>query len=285
MSIIEGALLRAGIDRSPSSRIFHISAGDGNLNTALADCTADNGDIIVVAAGSHSVTEVVDFNVRGVTVVAADLGFNPTAQGERFTVNTAASYTDGPAAKITQPCQIIGLGFAGRQTAGESLLFDCEETGGWNAGFSYLLNCRFSCWYGAMTALIRSIGGQLNRIEGCTFDGLFGGVGDAGIILESDTGPIDPGFMQAVGNYFYGMGSGKHAIQHKSGDTPVSVLYHDNWLMAGFGAQGKFLDNNNCDSTGMASENHLAPLANQAAAFENMTNSTIGFANNHYEEA
>lgn len=254
------------------------------INEAMNLVTADEGDWIVCLEGSHSVTETVTIDKAGVTIAAADMGLSPSAGGEKFTINAASSFTDGPAVTIQHPCRIIGMGIAGRQTAAESLLLDCQETGGFNAGFVHLLNCRFSAWYGAMTYFIRSLGGQYTRIEGCTFDGLFGGVGTSAIRLDSDTGPIDPGFLQIVGNYFYGMGSGQHAISIASSDTAVSILVAHNYLLDGFAGQGKFIDFNSTDSDGLVADNWLAPLANQAAAIENAGSYTGGFADNHYEE-
>ena len=286
MSIIEGALMRAGVERAPDSKVIHIAAGDGELNTALGDCTAYNGDIIVVSPGNHSVTEVVDIDVGGVTIVAAELGLPAEEQGEKFTVNAAAAYTDGPAAVITAPCRIIGMGFAGRQTAGESLLIDCEEAGGFSGGFISLEYCRFSVWYGAMTHGLKMIGGAVNKVLHCSFDGLFGGFGTSAIGLYNDAGGLTPSYTEVKHCIFQGVGSGKHAIKHGTGSTPVGFLYAHNYLLPGFlGNYGKFLDNTNVASTGMCADNWLAPLANQAAAFENLTNATIGFADNHYEEA
>lgn len=286
MGVIEGALYRAGIRRNPDSKVLHISAGDGELNTALGDCSAYNGDIIVVSPGNHNVTEVVDFDVAGVTVVAAELGLPAEEQGEKFTINAAASYTDGPAAKITAPVRIVGMGFAGRQTAGESLLLDCEEAGGFSGGFITLEQCRFSCWYGAMTHGIKQIGGAVNKILECSFDGLFGGFGTSAIGYYNDTGGYTPSYAEVKRCLFQGVGSGKHAIKHATGSTPYGFLYAHNYLLPGFlGNYGKFLDNTDVAAKGMCADNWLAPLANQAAAFENLTNATIGFADNHYEEA
>lgn len=252
------------------------------LQAAIDLCTAEKGDTIKVAKGSHSVTAPVEFNKRGI-VVEAMMGMAGPAMGERFTVSANASLTDEPVAIITEPCVIKGLGFAGRDLTKESLLFDCDEIGGWNAGFSALINCRFSCWYGAIATGIRMKGGQLNHIMGCTFDGLFVGFGTAAIITEK-SGYIDPGFIRVLGNYFSGVGSGKHCIKHS--DAAIGVVYAHNYIDGGYlGNRGKFLDNNNKASEGLAADNWLGGLANQAAAFENLTNSSLKFAGNHYEEA
>lgn len=256
------------------------------LQAGIDACTADNGDIVVVLPGNHSVTSTVTFDKSGITVMASHLGIVAEEGGEKFTVNAAASLDSAPVAIITAPCRIIGLGFAGRDTTQESLLIDCEEAGGYSGGFISLENCRFSCWYGAMDAGLRMIGGAVNKVIGCSFDGIFGGFGTAAIILENDTGGFTPAYTEVKGCVFQGVGSGKHAISHDASSTPYGFFYGHNRLLPGFlGNYGKFLDNNDVASTGLCADNWLAPLANQAAAFENLTNATIGFADNHYEEA
>lgn len=259
-----------------------------DLQDAIDASVADRGDLIIVKPGYHATTTMLDFNKRGITVVAQAFGANQVMAGESFTAYAASSLDSGPVATITDPCRIIGMGFAGRDTTTESLLIDCEESGGFSGGFVELLRCRFSCWYGAMTHGIKQIGGSGNRIIDCTFDGLFGGFGTSAIGFYNDAGGLTPAFTEVIGCRFSHVGSGKHAIVHDSSSTPLGFLYAKNYLLPGFGdgtALGKFLDNNNVAATGMCAENFVAPLANQGAAFENLTNSTIGFANNHYEEA
>lgn len=285
MAQIEGSLLQGIHNQNPEGRIFRIGAGDGEIANAVDAATADNGDIIIVSPGSHINTDQLVLNKSGITIVAAELGLPAEEQGEKFTINAAPSLSSGPPVKILDPCRIIGMGFAGRDLTAEHLLIDCEEQGGFNGGFISLEYCRFSTWYGAIDYGIRMIGGAINKIRHCSFDGLFGGFDVGAIGFDNDTGGITPAYTEVVDCRFHGVGSGKHAIVHKAGSTPLSVLYARNYLLPGFlGNQGKFLDNNNVAATGMAVDNWLAPLANQAAAFENMTNATIGL-NNHYEEA
>lgn len=285
MGVIEGAIARA-VGKNPNAQVFEVSPSATALQAAIDAAVADNGDIIIVNPGSHSVTTAVDINKRGITIMASELGLNPEAQGEKFTVNAAAAYTDGPAAIITDPCTIIGLGFAGRDLTKESLLIDCEEAGGFAGGFIHLLNCRFSVWYGAIAAGIRTIGGTLNRIEGCTFDGLFGGFGTAAIIMENDTGGFAPAYTRVIGNYFESVGSAKHAIQFATGAVPVGLLIAENYVLPGFtnGSECKLLDNNSVVSDGLVTRNHLGPFANAAAARSNNTNSLLNWSGNYYAE-
>jgi hypothetical protein len=294
-----------GAQQAPGGKTFYVNPAAGGaddrdvpwwdvdgsvvfstLQGAIDACVDYRGDIIYVKRGNHGVTEAVTFDKAGISVFAQTFGHPAEEVGESFTVNAAASYDDGPAAIITAPCRIIGLGFAGRSLTEESLLIDCQEAGGFSGGFIELINCRFSVWYGAIAAGVRMIGGAVNKLRGCSFDGLFGGFGTAGIILENDAGGLTPAYTEVVHCVFQGVGSGKHAIKHATGSTPYGFFYAHNRLLPGFlGNYGKFLDNNSVVSKGMCADNWLAPLANQAAAFENLGASVIGFADNHYEEA
>ena len=285
--IIE-SLPAIGVVKAPDAQVFVVdpSDGAGALQDAIDDCIADQGDIIVVLQGNHAVTSQVEFNKRGIIVVGAGFGHPHEAHGESFLVNADSGLSSGAVAKITDPCRIINLGFAGRDTTAESLVIDSEGAGGFNGGFASLEGCRFPCTYGAMDVLIRIKGGSLNYIRRCTFDGLFVGVGTAGIQVEASTGGVTADFLRVIENEFSGMGSGKHAIVHKAADDPPNdVWYHRNALLPGFSeAEGKFLDNNNVASSGLVTENYVATLANQGAAMENLTNSNIGFGGNIYSE-
>lgn len=271
--------------KSATGQVFVVDPSvSGSLQDAIDACVDDNGDTIVVQPGSHEVTQTVSFNKQGISVIGSEFGMPSKERGENFTIKAASSYTDRPVATITKPCHIKGLGFQARDLTKEALLVDCQEAGGFSGGFIMVENCRFGVWYGAIAAGIRLRGGAVNKIIGCSFDGLFGGFGTAGIIMENDSA-ITPAYVEVKHCGFWEVGSGKHAIKHASGSTPLGVLYAHNYLLPGFGGnQGKFLDNTNVASTGMCADNWLAPLATQGAAFENMTNSSIGFADNHYEE-
>lgn len=256
-----------------------------SLQAAIDECVADRGDLIIVGRGSHSVSTMVDINKRGITIAAANFGMPPGMSGETFTVNAASTLTSGPVATITDPCHIIGLGFAGRDLASSSLLIDCEESGGYSGGFIHLESCRFSCWYGAIDYGIKMIGGAGNFIDRCYFDGLFGGFDVGAIGCFNDVGGQACAHLRIEGCKFSSVGSGKAAIVHAAGSVPANVLYKSNTMDSGWGSLGVFLDNNNVASTGMACDNWLGGLANQGAAFTNMTNSTLKYADNHYEEA
>lgn len=247
------------------------------MQAAIDKCTANNGDVIVRMAGTETVSEPVDFNKRGITVIAQEYGHPSHVKGESFmTYNNQSD--GGSAAIITEPCRLIGLGFAASDVSEEALLIDCEEAGGFSGGFIELRNCRFACWNGAIDALVRTVGGALNHIIDCEFDGVFVGVGTAAISMEGDTGGITPFYPRVIGCRFMALGSGKAAIEHKDA-AAAEVVYMDNVL----GSEGVFLDNSDLASDGIAANNWLG-LANQAAAFTNMTNSNIKLVGNHYNE-
>lgn len=254
------------------------------LDYAIGQCVADRGDVLECFPGSHAVTSTVEFDVAGITVVAADLGYPPAVAAESFMINTGASFTDGPAATITQPCRIIGMGFASRNLTGEACLIDCEEAGGFSGGFILLQNCRFPTWYGAIDYGLRTIGGAENHIVGCVFDGLFVGFDVAAIGMQNDAGGQAPFYTRVIGNRFEGVGTGKFAIKFITGAVPVEQLYHGNWLVPGASAVGNFVDNNSVVSTGMISDNWLNGASDKTDAMSNSTNSVMTFNDNHYDE-
>jgi len=272
-------------------KVFYVDPSSGSDNadglgskTALATltegiskCTAGDGDVIIRMPGTETVTEPVVFDKQGITVISSMYGLPGHVKGESFTTYNSSA-TGLSAAVINDSVRLIGLGFAASDVSEQALLIDCEEQGGFNGGFNSIEYCRFATWNGVIDAGIRMIGGALNHIIDCEFDGLFGGFGTAAISMAGDTGGIDPFYPRIEGCRFMALGSGKAAIEHAA-DTPVEVLYKDNIL----GSAGVFLDNSDLDSSGIACNNWLG-LANQAAAFTNMTNSTMKIVNNHYSE-
>lgn len=280
--------------RNPDAKVYTFNSEGGadfnDLNDAIAACVDYRGDTIKVLpksdGSSHKHSEIIDFNVIGLTVEAAELGMPRQPRGEAITICPAADYTDGPAAKITQPVHLKGLGFTTRYIlAGDAdscgLLIDCEETGGFNGGFSLIEECRFSCWYGAQAYGVYGIGGAWNVFKNCTWDGLFGGFGTAGAGLSNDVGGQAPCWWEFIENEFSGLN--KPAVKFITGAVPINFLMLRNKNMDGWGGRGTLLDNNSVVSGGLVAEN-LTGLANKAAAFLNLTNSNISFCDNKYEE-
>lgn len=252
------------------------------------DAAADNhNDIVFVAPGNHSVTAQITFDCPGLTVVARDPG-GSIQRSDAYFVNPASSLSSGPVAKILDSVHIRGLAFATRDVDAACLLIDCEEQGGFNGGGSLLEHCRFAPYYGTNDYGVQMIGGAFNVIKKCNFDGLFGGFDVAAIALDGDAGGVDNTFTRVVKNQFTGVGSGKHAVALLAGTNNVlDLIVHSNHLTSGFVAsnQGKLIDFGSLASTGMVSDNYVAPLANQAAMISNGGSYAGGFANNHYEES
>lgn len=291
MGIIEGgnvieSLRYSGFLLSPKARAFVV---DPDISTytiedALSECTDEQGDVLVLLPGSHAQTTKVNFNKQGLTVLAPDLGYPREERGEFCTIYAAAALDDDYPAVVTKAMRFIGVGFAGRDLTKGNLLVDCETQGGIHGGFVEFVNCRFPCWYGAVAHGLRLLGGAVNKLKACSFDGLFGGYGTACISLANDD-PITPAYVEVLDTIFNEVGSGKHAIVHEVGSTPLGVYYARNIVKPGFGGnQGKFLDNNSVVSTGIIAQNIVAGMTNKAGAFENLTNSLIKFADNHYDE-
>jgi len=173
MSIIEGVThpgVISGTARHPESRVIYVEPGTDALQEAIDSAVDDVGDVIVLRPGSHTVTEKVEFNKKGLIVIAADVGYAPNARGELFTVRADAGFTDGPVAEITRPTAIIGLGFWGRESAETSVLMSFG-TGGFNSGgWSYLKKCWFPN-HGGIARALDLVSVDRVLVDGCVFDG------------------------------------------------------------------------------------------------------------------
>lgn len=146
-----------------------------DLQEAIDACVDSRGDRIVIARGYVAVTETLAFNKTGITVMAQDFGGYRPAMGEYTAIVSADTFTDGPAATITAPCTIVGLGFVGRDTGtsfweGASCLI-----GGLATAAPYgvhLYQCRLPTWnYGTQFGI--SIEGSSDcMVEECLFEGV-----------------------------------------------------------------------------------------------------------------
>jgi len=248
------------------------------------------GDTIIVEqteGSAYGVDEEVAIDCPGLTIKAANIGGIPEAMAENVTFRgTTGVYTDGPTATITEPVHIKGIGFTTRNVSSgdkESAALHIEGPGGYDGCFNWLENLRFSCWYGAQEYGIYFTGGGNTRIERCTFDGLFGGFGTAGIGLDDNGTGTTPDFVRIVENYFDGLGSNIPAVKLISGATVKGLLMLRNVNNNGYGTRGVLLDNNSIVSAGLVAQNYTG-LADKASAFLNLTNSNISFQGNFYNE-
>jgi len=188
----EGALL---------PNIFFVDPGTGSdsndgrdprrplatLQAAIDLCTANRGDIIVVQrGGGESVTSTVAFNKAGITVIGQQYGLSPLTRGEYFSVYAAAAFTDGPVATVTQPCAIIGLAFASRDTGATFYDGAAMLIGGLATALPYgvhVKDCRFPKW-GLDNRIGIAIEGTTGvLIEDCDFEGV-GADFDSGIYVQ-----------------------------------------------------------------------------------------------------
>lgn len=200
MAVIEGALQRAGITLNPNAQRMVVDPSiTGELQSAIDNAVAGNGDLILVGRGGHEVSATVDFDVSGLQVYAVDDGLNPLARGEFNGIYAATSFVDGPVATITAPCHIRGMGFAGRDTgalfwSGAACLIggdaDATPFGVW------MDQCRFPKW-GFDNRIGLSIEGSSDvLVSGGSFEGV-GAAFEAGIYIQ--------GAMQNLtihGNFF-----------------------------------------------------------------------------------
>ena len=187
MSVIEGALRRAGITLAPNAQVMVVDPSiTGELQAGIDNAVANSGDLIMVERGGHEVSETVTFDKSGILVFAVDQGLNPLARGEFNGIYSAASFTDGPAATISAPCHIRGMGFVSRDVgatfwSGAACLVggtaDANPFGVW------LDACRFPKW-GLDNRLGLAIEGSSDvLVSWCNFEGV-GSALEAGIYIQ-----------------------------------------------------------------------------------------------------
>ena len=185
------------------------------LQNAIDRCVDRRGDRILVYPGTQTVTTAVLFNKQGITVEAMpSVGYSPRKRGEGWAIY--GSHTDGPAALITKPCVIKGMGFVGSEAAGASVEIDCEDAGAWAGAWVHMFQCRFIHWGIAKAYALEIKGTADNTIEQCVFDGLWTGYTQAAIGLE-DSGAFGVWNLTIKDNVFWNIGAGKYCIQLAAG--------------------------------------------------------------------
>ena len=248
------------------------------LQAAIDKCDDWRGDLIICKAGNQTVTTAVTFDVKGITVMAEPMGLPTDAAGERFMIY--GSHTDGPAAIISYPCKIIGMGFCGSEAAGGSLEID-GTTGGFEGGnFVHLLNCRFSHWGIAKAyALILQGTGDV-RVENCYFDGYTAGWTTAAIECQLATAS-GTWTTDIVGCKF--VNPTTYALKMATSSVPVRGIVEGNRLIGA----GKFFDDNDVDGSWGFYGNYLPTATDTSSYADTVTNlKTAGykFAGNNYSE-
>ena len=250
------------------------------LQAAIDATVSNRGDLIICKAATQTVTAEVAFNKNGITVMAEPTGYNSLASGERFVIY--GSHTDNPAARITAPCTIIGLGFCGSQTAGASLEIDCDEQGSWPGGWNALINVRFSHWGIAKAYALLIKGGADTLIKDCYFDGLWTGYTTAAIGLQ-DSG--DQGCWNYVidGNSFYNIGSGKYCIGLASSTNFRQGIVRNNYNVG----SAKFFNANSCTGDAVFVCNYMGGATDTGSyntTIDTLQTAGFDFAGNYYSE-
>ena len=277
------------VDPSSSVGLANMVGYDGNdgrtpetafltLQAAIDACDNWRGDVIICKAGTQTVTTPVLFNKKGITVMAEGMGIPSMAKGERFMIY--GSHTDGPAAAISYPCRVIGMGFCGSETAGGSLEID-GTTGGFDGGnFDSLEYCRFSHWGIAKAfALILQGTGDV-EIDNCYFDGYTAGYTTAAIQCEL-AGSCGTWATKITNSLF--MNPVTYALIMKTSSVPVRGYVENNRVVG----SGKFFNANSVSGSWCFYGNWL-PTATDGLSYNdtvgNLQTAGYDFAGNHYSE-
>ena len=257
--------------------IFDPSVSSFTLQNAIDACTADKGDVIIWVGGGHEVSTPVLFNKAGITLIGTGRGYNRLAAGEGHAIYAAASLTDEPAAKITEACRIIEIGFASRDT-GATFFSGAAALIGGEADATpfgvHMLNCRFPKW-GLDNRIGLAIEGSSDvLIEECGFEGV-GGAFDSGIYVQGATQNLEVRncrFRQCTYAITHGAfaGGGPHA------------LYKGNVL-----EDAKLLDSGGNAATAHVTGNFLETATN-ATSYDDTVGTLQGqgiqFSGNQYSE-
>ena len=277
MSVIAGALRRAGISLNPNAQVFVVDpAISGELQAAIDEAVAANGDQIFVTRGGHEVSAAVNFNKSGISVIAVDDGLAPLARGEFNPILADSSFTDGPAARITAPCLIDGLGFASRDTGATFFSGAACLIGGAADATPFgvhLRNCRFPKW-----ALDNRIGLAIEGSSDVTIeDSGFEGVGsdfEAGIYIQ--------GAMQNLHLFRNKFRQCTAAVKTGAfaGGGPHMLMGHN------VVEDGKLLDTGGFTGTGFIYDNwsELAAASSYDASVATLQGKGWQISGNHYAE-
>lgn len=251
-----------------------------NLQNAIDSCADWRGDLITCKAGTQTVTTSVLFNKKGITVEAEGMGMPLETMGERFMIYGSA--TDEPAAVISQPCKILGMGFSSEYGSTGGHVLQIAGTGGWNGGFVDLYGCRFTHWGSTKHEQFVYINGPGNAsfIRHCTFDGLFTGITNGAIELADHATGSDGWTLTIENNIFINT---TYGIVHESAVAPSDCIYKSNLFL-----ETKILDNNGCTNTNVLVADNWSPYATNATSYDDTVSTLqglgIAFSDNHYNE-
>ena len=240
---------------------------------AIDACVSNRGDLIIVKRGYEAVTTPVLFNKAGITMVAQGFGMPPREQGEYFCIDCSS----GPAAILSLPCHIKGLGFHTSDTGTKSCNMRVDgDTSGW-PGWYHIEDCRFPNWGTATEYGINFEGGANSLVSSCTFEGTSGGQKFAAGIAYgggSSTNPI----QNEVDNCRFR--SCDYAIEHVDG-SPQKFLYHSSFVVDGkrLNSNGALGDGNLCN---WYLETAATATASDDVSIADLKTGGINCSGNHY---
>ena len=275
MPLIEGPVRALQLGIGLTSQIFSATT-QAELVAALAATVAGNADIILIPSNGIEVSSTVVVNKTGVRIIATDEGLNPLISGEFNAIYAAAGFTDGPVMTVNSPCELSGLGFAGRDTGalffdGASLLLggdaDATPFGVWVHG------CRFPKWGFDARIGVAVEGSSDCLIEDCGFEGV-GSALAVGIYVQGACQNITirrNHFRQVTAAIQFGAfaGGGPHAIIQSNVVEDGLILDSQANTAPSF-----VIDNYSEVATGSSYDDVVGTLNGQG----------IQFAGNHYGE-
>jgi len=234
-----------GITYADGSTMFQ-----STLQGAINSCVDLRGDVILVGPRTYVVTTPVLFNKKGITVSALYNFGGGQDNGERFTINADA--TPGiPAAIISEPCTISGLGFDSANTASAPYLGGTVQLGPGNGfdGGNYVTisNCRFDNFGHAVYGIDSQYNDYL-KILNCDFDGTINGFGNSANVFAGGIALTQGHYVTVQGNTFRGC---TYAIVHgtpnpaSAAHSNTNFIYDSNYVISDTAAAVKFLNANN----------------------------------------
>ena len=278
MGLIAGSMKRGELTIAPGAQIFTIEKTQANLEAAISEAVAGNGDVILIPRGGIEVSSTVAFAKSGLRVIAVDDGQSPLSRGEWNALYAASSFIDGPVATVTKETSFHGIGFASRDAgnlffAGAALLLGgvgaADPFGVWLKG------CRFPKWAFTNRFGIGIDGSSDCLIEDCTFEGVDSAL-EAGIYMQGPTQNItirNNVFRQCTAAVKCGTFTG-------SPDGP-HLLMHGNFV-----EDGLMLDTDGNAGLGLIADNYSELVTGSTYDRGVSTLQTAGwqFSGNHYKE-
>lgn len=280
-----------GITYADGSTMFQ-----STLQGAINACVDLRGDVVLVGPRTYVVTTPVLFNKKGITVSALyDFGGGQD-NGERFTINADAT-PNIPAAIISEPCTIIGLGFDSANSASGVLLGGTIQIGpgsGFDGGnFVTISNCRFDNWGHAVYGIDSQYNDYL-KIVNCDFDGTINGAGASANVFVGGIALTQGHYVTVANNTFRGC---TYAIVHGTPNPATAAhsnqnfIYSGNSVVVADATPEKFINFNTLAtyslSYGLVANNWLGTATDTGSYNDTVANAKTGkvtFSGNHYAE-